>query len=316
MLATSGELPPDEDGWAFEIKWDGVRALAYVEDGAVHLESRNLNDITPRYPEVTGIGGTLAGRAALLDGEVVAFDESGRPSFGRLQGRMHLAGERAVSGRMATAPVLYLIFDILHLDDTSLLDQPWTARRAVLESLELDGAAGGSWRVPAAHLADGAALHAATKSQGLEGILAKRQSSLYLPGRRTRDWLKVKNVCRQEFVIGGWLPGAGNRLNRIGALLAGVYDGDDLRFCGKVGTGFTDKELVALSSRLAPLSRSDSPFADHVPYRAARFVEPVLVADVDFTEWTSGGTLRHPSYKGLRDDKAASEVVREPTPGT
>jgi len=314
MLATTGVLPTDEDGWAFEIKWDGVRALAYVEDRSVRLESRNLNDITLRYPEVTGIEGTLPGRSALLDGEVVAFDETGRPSFGRLQGRMHLAGERAVSGRMATTPVLYLIFDILHLDERSLLDEPWTVRRAVLESLELDGAASGSWRVPAAHLSDGAALQAATRSQGLEGILVKRQASLYLPGRRTRDWLKVKNVRRQELVIGGWLPGGGNRLNRIGALLTGVYEGAELRFCGKVGTGFTDKELTSLGTRLAGLTRDTSPFADSVPHREARFVEPVLVAEVEFTEWTHTGTLRHPSYKGLRDDKSASEVVREPSP--
>jgi bifunctional non-homologous end joining protein LigD len=310
MMATAGALPPDEEAWSFEVKWDGVRALSYIEDGVITMESRNLKDITPRYPEVHPLAEQLGGRSAILDGEVVAFDDAGRPSFSRLQNRMHLAGERHVAARMVDTPVVYLLFDVLHLDGRSTMDLPYTERRELLESLQL---AGGCWQTPGAHPGAGTLLLEASKAQGLEGVMAKRLTSTYAPGRRSREWLKVKNVCRQEVVIGGWLPGEGNRTGRIGALLAGYYedDGTTLRFAGKVGTGYTSKELDRLAGLLEPLARPTSPFADKVPYRASRFVEPVLVAEVEFTEWTHTGTLRHPSYKGTRDDKAAHDVRRE-----
>jgi bifunctional non-homologous end joining protein LigD len=158
----------------------------------------------------------------------------------------------------------------------------------------------------------GAAVLEASKAGRLEGVMAKRTASLYTPGRRSRDWLKIKNVGRQEVVVGGWLPGAGNRTGRIGALLAGYHDADGaLRFAGKVGTGFTDAELTRLGRLFAERARDTSPFADKVPYKLARVLEPELVAEVEFTEWTHNGTLRHPSYKGLRDDKPATSVVRE-----
>ena len=313
MLASpSSALPPDPSGeWGFELKWDGVRALAYLTDGGMRLESRNLNDITPRYPELHGLVGACAGHDLLLDGEVVAFDPEGRPSFSLLQTRMHLTGERNVAARVGTVPLAYLIFDILHLDGRSTRDLPWTERRQVLEDLELTGP---GWQTPKAHVGAGVgpAVLEASKAGGLEGVMAKRAGSLYTPGRRSKDWLKIKNTCRQEFVIGGWLPGAGNRTGRMGALLAGYHDADgQLRFAGKVGTGFTDAELTRLGARFEELARAESPFADKVPYKASRFLEPTLVAEVEFTEWTHTGTLRHPSYKGLRDDKPASAVVRE-----
>jgi bifunctional non-homologous end joining protein LigD len=312
MLASpSSALPTsvEDDDWAYELKWDGVRAVAYLRDGGMRLESRNLNDITPRYPELHGLAGACSGHELVLDGEVVAFDEAGRPSFSLLQTRMHVIGERNVAARVGSAPLAYLLFDVLHVDGRSTRGLPWIERRAVLEGLELHGS---GWQTPKAHIGSGPAVLEASQAGGLEGVVAKRTSSLYTPGRRSKDWLKVKNTCRQEVVVGGWLPGGGNRTGRIGALLAGYHDDDGLlRFAGKVGTGFTDAELTRLGALFAGLARDDSPFADHVPYKAAKFLEPSLVAEIEFTEWTHNGTLRHPSYKGLRDDKPAIAVVRE-----
>jgi bifunctional non-homologous end joining protein LigD len=314
MLATTGALPRDESGWTFEVKWDGVRAIGYCRDGAVHFESRNLLDITPRYPELGGLADALGGRAAVLDGEVVAFDNNGRPSFGRLQTRMHLGAASEVRQRMADTPVAYILFDLLWLDGRSLMNEPWTERRAALESLDL-GAGNGPWQVPASHRGQGTVLLDATRANGLEGVVAKRVDSLYEPGRRSRLWLKVKNVNRQELVIGGWLPGEGNRTSRLGALLVGYYDdAGALHFAGRVGSGFTSAELDRVGALLAALARADNPFAERIPLRQARFVEPRLVCDVEFGEWTSSATLRHPRYKGLRDDKRPEEVRREPTP--
>jgi bifunctional non-homologous end joining protein LigD len=312
MLATTGTMPRHEAEWAFEIKWDGVRAVSYIEDGALHMESRNLLDITPRYPELAGLADALAGRDAILDGEVVTFDDEGRPSFGRLQHRMHVTNERAVPALMQEYPVVLMVFDVLWLDGRSRMGEPWSARRAALESLALDGP---TWKTSTAWPGEGSSLLQATKARGLEGVLAKRMDSPYEPGRRSKCWLKVKNVNRQEVVIGGWLPGTGNRTGRLGALLVGYYQGDDLRFAGKVGTGFTDRMLDEMAERLEPLRRDTSPFADPVPWKEARYVEPVLVADVDFAEWTGTGTMRHPSFKGLRMDKSPREVVREPRSG-
>ena len=316
MMATAARsLPADDGQWAYELKWDGVRALAYVDGkaGTIRLESRNLNDVTPRYPEVHAIVAAAGGRRLVIDGEIVAFDDDGRPSFGRLQPRMHITGERQVAQRMIDTPVVYLLFDVLHVDGESTRSLPWTERRAVLESLDLRGA---NWQTPAAHIGNGDAVFAASREGGLEGVVAKRLTSRYEPGRRSKEWLKIKNVCRQEFVVGGWLPGGGSRSGRIGALLVGYYDQsggttNGLRFAGKVGTGFTDAELTRLGNLFAPLARDSSPFAQRVPYRAARFLEPELVAEVEFTEWTHTDTLRHPSYKGTRTDKSPEQVVRE-----
>ncbi|MGH2953222.1 MAG: non-homologous end-joining DNA ligase, partial [Solirubrobacterales bacterium] len=312
MKATLAKLPADAEGWGFEIKWDGVRAIAYCGPGQVRLESRNLRDITRQYPEAGGIARALGSRRAVLDGELVAFDDDGRPSFQRLQRRMHVASESEVRRRREHTPVTYILFDLLYLDGRSLLDLPYEGRRAELEALELDGE---SWQTPAYHRGDGAALLAASKEQGLEGIIAKRLASRYVPGRRTREWLKVKNVRSQEVVIGGWLPGKGRREGELGALLVGYYERDGkqrrLRYAGKVGTGFDAAALRLLRDRLEPLARDETPFEGRQPQKDSRFVEPQLVCEVDFSEWTGAGTLRHPSYKGLRDDKPAIDVVRE-----
>jgi bifunctional non-homologous end joining protein LigD len=313
MLATlSTRLPPDEDVWAYELKWDGVRAIAYCEGGQVRLESRTLREITSHYPELRLLGGELGTREAVLDGEVVAFDEDGRPSFERLQGRMNLASAAAVRRRMADCPVTYLIFDLLYLDGRSLVDLPYTERRERLEHLGLDGA---SWQTPSHHLGEGAALLGLTEERGLEGLVAKRLDSRYLPARRSRAWLKVKNVRSQELVIGGWLPGQGRRAGTIGALLLGYHEDDDgrkrLRYAGRVGTGFTDAELERLATTLEPLRTNESPFEGRQPPKQAVFVEPRLVAEIGFREWTATRTLRAPVYRGLRTDKDPAEVTFE-----
>ena len=311
MLARAGSLPDDDSGWAFEVKWDGIRALAYSEPGRLRFESRNFNDITARYPELRALNRALSSHQVLLDGEIVAFDDGGRPSFERLQQRMNLTGEGAIRRRARELPVVYVVFDLLHLDGHPLLDLPYEQRRERLAGLGLDGP---HWQTPAHHVGHGAALLEAVRAKSLEGVVAKRLDSRYEPGRRTGGWLKVKAVRRQEVVIGGWLPGEGKRRDRIGALLTGWYDDGKLRFAGKVGTGFGERELDRLAGLLAPLERPTSPFSGRQPQRGAIYAEPVLVADVDFTEWTAEGMLRHPSYKGLRDDKPAADVVREPTP--
>jgi len=312
MFATLSTLPRDDEGWAYEIKWDGVRALAYCEAGHLRLESRNLREITSHYPELRGLAAELGSRDAVLDGEVVAFAEDGRPSFERLQGRMNLASESAIRRRMADRPVTYLAFDLLYLDGRLLLDLPYTERRERLEGLQLEGA---NWQTPSSHRGEGEELLDLTRKRGLEGLVAKRLDSRYLPGRRTRAWLKVKNVRSQELVIGGWLPGQGRRSGTLGALLVGYYedhgDGRRLRYAGRVGTGFSDAELDRLAGLLEPLRRKASPFDGRQPPKQAVFVEPELVAQVEFREWTAAGTLRAPVYKGIRPDKDPEDVVRE-----
>jgi len=310
MAAVTGSLPANEDAFAFEVKWDGVRVLTYIDGGTLRMESRNLNDITARYPELHGLLDVFADRQVLLDGEVVAFDDDGRPSFGVLQSRMHVGNPIEVRRLMENTPVVYMLFDVLWLDGASTMALPLRERRALLDGLEL---AGPGWQTPASHVGEGKALSEASRSQGLEGIVAKKLDSIYEPGKRTRQWIKIKNQRNQELVVGGWMEGEGNREGRIGALLVGYYDDDrELRYAGRVGTGFTDATLRDLARRFEPLARDTNPFDDHIPYRKAHFLDPVLVAQVEFLEWTHNHTLRAPSYKGLRDDKPAADVRREP----
>jgi bifunctional non-homologous end joining protein LigD len=309
MLAKSGPLP-EGDGWAFEIKWDGVRAIAYSEPGRIRFESRNHNDISHSYPELKAFNRALSSHRAILDGEIVAFDEDGKPSFGRLQSRMHVATEAAARRRVKDCPVAYIVFDLLWLDGHSLMDLPYEERRARLRELELQGP---HWQTPDHVVGNGAAVLEASRASGLEGVVAKRLDSPYLPGRRSPCWLKVKNVLREDVVVGGWLPGEGKRRNRIGALLVGVPDDGRLRFAGRVGTGFTEAELTFLAKTLE--ERPDSPFAgEPAPPRGAVFVQPTRVAEVEFTEWTSDGVMRHPSYKGLREEAPASAFLDAGTP--
>jgi bifunctional non-homologous end joining protein LigD len=310
MLARAAtKVPQPEAEWSFEVKWDGVRAIAYVRPGRLRLESRNLREITDSYPEIRGLLRDLGMREAVFDGEIVAFGEDGRPSFERLQRRMHVTAPASVKRLATSTPVVYAIFDLLYLDGRSLIDTPYVERRAQLDRLTLGGPA---WRVPASHEGDGTRLLEATGVQGLEGLIAKRLNSRYEPGRRSGAWLKLKHTLRQELVIAGWLPGEGRRADRIGALLVGHRRDGQLVYAGRVGTGFTDATLAQLSQRLAPLRRKDSPFdvAPKLP-RESVFVEPTLLAEVEFREWTEEGVMRAPSFKGLRDDKDAADLVLE-----
>jgi bifunctional non-homologous end joining protein LigD len=316
MLAKAGRLPREEDSWAFEVKWDGVRAIVYSRPGRpLQIESRSLNDVSSRYPELRPLGRALGTHAAVLDGEIVAFDERGAPSFERLQQRMHLTDDSAIRRLAREAPVTYVLFDLLYLDGRRTMDLPYHQRRALLEQLELNGPA---WQTPAYREGDGADFLTATAEHGLEGILAKRLDSRYRPGERGGEWLKIKNVNRQELAIGGWLPGKGRRTGQIGALLMGYYEqqGDaprELRYAGRVGTGFDDRDLEHLAAELDLRRRPDSPFTRRgvAPPRNAHFVEPELVAEIEFSHWTRERILRHSVYKGLRSDKEAEEVEME-----
>jgi bifunctional non-homologous end joining protein LigD len=298
MLAKLGDLPREEDRYGFEIKWDGIRALIYSEPGRLRIEGRRLNDITSQYPELRPLNRELGSRPAVLDGEIVALDEEGRPSFGRLQQRMHLTGETRIKRRAKELPATFMAFDLLFLDGHSLMGLPYEERRARLDELGLDGPA---WRTPRSHPGAGRALLEASAEQGLEGVVAKRLDSAYEPGSRSGTWIKVKNKRREELVIGGWLPGEGKREASIGALLVGRNDEDGiLHYAGRVGTGFKERDLGELQAKLEPLRRDASPFhGKPSPPKGALFVEPELACVVEFTEWTNEGILRHPAYKGL-----------------
>jgi bifunctional non-homologous end joining protein LigD len=247
----------------------------------------------------------------VLDGEIVAMDEHGRPSFEALQARMHVTNPAQVRRLTTQVPATFLAFDVLYLDGHSLLDEPYVERRRILESLEL---AGPSWQTPPHFQGDGDAVLAASKDQGLEGVIAKRLDCRYLPGKRSDTWLKIKNLRTQEVVISGWKPGEGRRKGVIGSLLLGVPGDDGLHYVGHVGTGFTDAMLRELGDMLKPLERAAPPFANAIPRlhaKDAHWIEPRYVGEVAFGEWTKAGILRHPVWRGLRDDKSPDDVVRE-----
>ena len=204
MNATLGTRPPAGDGWAWELKWDGIRALAYVDGGRLRLFTRNGNEVTHRYPELRGLGVALGPRDAVLDGEIVALDENGRPSFELLQRRMHVESPSVIRRLAGEVPAVYMVFDVLWLDGHSLMSLPYRDRRARLHELDLTGA---SWQAPPHEVGDGAATREVSERFGLEGVVAKRLDSIYEPGRRSRQWIKIKYTTRQEFVVGGWLPG-------------------------------------------------------------------------------------------------------------
>jgi bifunctional non-homologous end joining protein LigD len=312
MLARAvPQLPTGkEDAWAFEFKWDGVRALAYCSPGEVRLQSRTGHDISRTYPEILRLMDQVGGRSMLLDGEIVAFDDSGAPRFERIQQRLGLTDATDVRTAMRRVPVSYLIFDLLNLDGNDTMGLTYLQRRELLTGLELQGK---SWAVPEHQVGHGEDLWAAAKQRRLEGVMAKRTDSRYEPGARTGAWLKVKIRPGQELVIGGWQEGQGRRQDLPGSLLVGYYDGDTFRYAGRVGTGFTDRMLDHLRDLMEPLAQPDSPFAPTrgLPRKEVHFVRPQLVAQVEFAEWTAEGLLRAPSFQGLRDDKDARDVVRE-----
>ena len=308
MAKLAAKMPAPDDAWGFEFKWDGIRAVAYVDGGIVKLMSRSGEEITRRYPEIHAMGRALGSRQVILDGEIVALDDQGRPSFEEIQQRMGLTSETEIRRKMKEVPVTYMIFDVMWQDGHPLLNQQYTERRSALAKLKLSGA---SWQTPPAEKGGGKAMLQASAKGGLEGIVAKKLDSKYEPGRRSGVWQKIKNRNRQELVIAGWLDGEGKRRGYPGALLIGYYKDGKFVYAGKVGTGFTDATLEKLNQRLAPLARKTSPFDIGKPPRDAHFVEPKIVGEFEFVEWTRSGQLRAPAFKGFREDKPAREVVRE-----
>jgi bifunctional non-homologous end joining protein LigD len=307
MLASlRHELPDDEESYGWELKWDGLRAIAYVSGGTVRLVSRNDKEMAASYPELAVLADRVS-TPVILDGEIVALRE-GRPDFGLLQSRMHV--QQPDDTLIRAAPVQIYVFDLLYLGHDSMLGQPYTERRAELEKLGLNS---DPVHTPPWHRGGAAGVLADSIAKGLEGVVGKPLTSLYHPDQR-RDWIKVKNVKQQEVIVCGWQPGAGRRTDMIGSLLLGVYDGSRLRYVGHVGTGFTQDMLAELMAELTPLGRATSPFDTPVPAqqaRDARWVEPRLVGEVAFAEWTTDMILRQPSWRGLRIDKDPGDVHRE-----
>jgi bifunctional non-homologous end joining protein LigD len=274
------------------------------------LTSRKGTDITVRYPELARLPDALAGHDAVLDGEIVAMDGHGRPDFGALQNRMHRTGPE-VPQMAAARPVTYLVFDLLALDGENLTGLPYAERRDHLDAL---APSGHRWVTTPWFRGGGADVRTASTENGLEGVVAKRLGSPYRPGLRSPDWRKIKNVRTQSVVVGGWRPGAGRREGMVGSLLFGVHDDEGrLVYAGHVGTGFTEQALRDLKEMFT--SRPTSPFADLLPRevtRDAHWVEPELVGEVAYAVWTADGRLRHPAWRGLRDDLTPEDVVVEP----
>ncbi len=308
MLAVAGELPTDPSGWAFEVKWDGVRAMVRVDGDDVRITSRSGQDLTVAFPELAPLAAALGGRSVVLDGELIAFDDAGRQRFDAIQRRLRTTGPGVIARLARERPATLAIFDLLELDGTAVMERPWSERRALLESLELDGP---HWQVPPAHRGLGEELLAATAQQELEGIVAKRIDAPYRAGARSPDWRKIKHRLRQEVVIGGWTPGTGQRTSSLGALQVGVYDGAELRHVGGVGSGLRAADLKELRELLVERERERSPFTLGDPPKGTRFARPDLVCEVEFTGWSPDGRLRHPVFCGLRWDRPAGEVVRE-----
>jgi bifunctional non-homologous end joining protein LigD len=302
MLATTGPLPAGP-GWAYEFKWDGVRAIAVIKGGRLRLYARSLAEITVAYPELAALGAAVPD--AELDGEIVLLDTNGRPNFSALAERMHVR-DRVRAARLAAAtPVTYMIFDLLSQDATAWIGRPYVQRRAALEEL---GLAGPHWVTPPS-FSDGASTLAVAAEHALEGVVAKRLNSIYRPGTRSPDWIKHKLEYTNEFVIGGWRPGR----RELGGLLIGIPRPDgQLQYRGRVGGGISAAAEKALLTALAAHAAPHSPFAEALPapeQRVAHWVEPVLVVEVRYGELTPDGRLRFPRYLRLRPDRTAADVV-------
>jgi bifunctional non-homologous end joining protein LigD len=303
MLATKGTHVPGGPEWVHEVKWDGVRVLAEVRDGRLRLHSRNENEITIAYPELRGLADV--GHDVLLDGEIVAMAD-GVPRFSAIADRMHVRNVRRAEELSELNPVTLLVFDILALDGEDLTGRPLSERRAFLEKLELTGR---SWQVPATY-GDGAMLLEATEQQGLEGIVSKKLSSRYFPGRRTENWLKFPHRPTLSYVVGGWRLETDSE-TRIGAVLVGQPTSNGLSYRGRVGSGIAGRTGQRLLEVLGPLSTSASPFCDEVPKVDAKgttWVRPELIVEIASLGLTPGKRLRQPSYLGTREDLTTADL--------
>jgi bifunctional non-homologous end joining protein LigD len=314
MLAIAGELPADADSYRYEVKWDGYRALARWDGQRITLASRNGIDFAPRFPEIAGLA--AAGLPPLLlDGEIVAVDQEGRSDFSALQ--MHIAARPGIRSTRSVDPehrtLRLMCFDLLHLDGRSTRDLPYAERRRRLELLHLDGR---HWATPPAY-ADGTALLAQMARSGQEGVLAKRAASTYQSGRRSADWLKIKLEHSDDFVVvGSWSSGK----HGMSSLLLGCYASSadarqrrPLRYCGKVGTGFSEDDRLRFATTLRRIEIADPPCSGDLPREeGVRWCQPLLVAQIRFTEWTREGHLRHPAFLGMRIDTAPTQVIHAP----
>ncbi len=291
MKATMGSTGavPDGDNWAYEIKWDGYRTIAHIANGSVRLQSTAGHDVSERWPEFAGLADSINATSAILDGELVVFDDDGRPRFELVQR----------SGVGSDRQAVIQLFDVLQIDGNDTIDLPYLDRRRLLDQLVEQG---DNWTVPAYRIGDGPTLLAATAERGLEGVIAKRINSRYRPGTRTKDWNKIKNRTKVELTIGGFTAGAGNRSDTFGALLVGRPTPGGLAFAGGVGTGFDRRTLRTLTDRLDDLRTDDCPFEPPPPpsvARTATWVEPLLRAHVEIAEFTNDGLVRHATFLHL-----------------
>jgi bifunctional non-homologous end joining protein LigD len=315
MFAVLSGLPADESRYAFEFKWDGMRALSIWDGHNLRIISRNGLDNTHVYPELAALGEALGDRPAVLDGEICVLDENDRPSFALLQQRMK-ADRATAMRRTKTLPVQYFLFDVLYLDGKLTIDLPWTARRALLEELTVRGP---NWELSPARIGEGEAMLETARAHQLEGIVAKRIDSVYEPGRRSPSWLKIKIVGRQEFVVGGYTNEKGTGVQRrlgggLGSLQVGYYDCSDvprLHYAGGVGSGFSAETRTRLLKMLRERETAKSPFAERIAGKKVNFVKPELVVEVEYRRWPREGMLQQAAFKGVRTDKPAREVVRE-----
>ncbi|MGN6368095.1 MAG: non-homologous end-joining DNA ligase [Phycisphaerae bacterium] len=321
MALLAGAVPGHSHEWAFEFKWDGIRALSFFDGrGGLKILSRNGNDATFRYPELAGLGKGLGGRSVILDGEIIAVDREGRPSFPTLAKRMHVTRAEAVERMAREVPVQYVLFDCLWLDGEDLRGLGFSERRERLESLK--GVLPEAYRLSPVRVGRGADMLAVATERGLEGIVAKRLTSVYEAGERSGAWLKIKIVQRQEMVVGGWVPevsGSGEvRRDQVGSLVLGYYDGEGrLRHAGSVGTGFTEESSREMVKRLRKLETGENPFGVELAVgrwgrkKATRWVRPEVVVEVEYRRWPEGGMMHQTAFKGVREDKKARDVVRE-----
>lgn len=285
MKATLGSLPGDDDRWAYEIKYDGYRTLAFLDDGQVRLQSTNLRDVTATYPELGTLAEGVHARSAVLDGELVVLDDDGRPRFDLMQRHQR--------------PAVLFVFDVLRVEDHDAIALPYEDRRRLLEQLVEPGP---NWAVPSFRIGGGGELLSATGEQSLEGIMAKRLGSTYVPGKRSPNWRKIKHRRRVEVVVGGYTAGEGNRSGSFGSLLVGFATDEGLVFAGGVGTGFDQQRLADLTARLRAIRTDQCPFTELPPTsyrRGATWVTPSLTATIEITELTNDGLVRHASFIDL-----------------